>query len=217
MARGFQLGHPFGKRFKKGMTPWNKGISFIEIKGNKHPNWKGGLPTCSCGKTLASYYSEQCKSCYAKENLAIMSLKGKEGAKRRWEGHIRIFPKHTYKNSLVKRIKLTEEQLLEHKRFRNQRYKARKRLVVGNHTLNQWLLLKAKYYYMCLCCKKQEPEIKLSEDHIIPLSMGGSDNIDNIQPLCTICNTKKHAKTISYLPINLESLTLDYRREGVTN
>lgn len=89
---------------------------------------------------------------------------------------------------------------LQKKRFRNQRYKAQKKNALGSHTFEQWLFLKIRYNKMCLCCKRFEPEIKLTEDHIIPLSMGGTDNIDNIQPLCVRCNTQKHTKSISYLP-----------------
>jgi len=68
----------------------------------------------------------------------------------------------------------------------------------GFHTFGDWEKLKAQYNWTCPACKKQEPEIKLSEDHIIPLSKGGSNNIENIQPLCISCNSRKNIKIIKY-------------------
>jgi len=70
---------------------------------------------------------------------------------------------------------------------------------LGGHTFGEWENLKAQYNWTCPCCGKSEPEIKLTEDHIIPLSKGGSDLIENIQPLCKNCNCKKHTKIIKFI------------------
>ena len=39
---------------------------------------------------------------------------------------------------------------------------------------------------------------KLTVDHIVPVSLGGKNTIDNLQPLCLTCNSKKHNKIIDY-------------------
>lgn len=69
---------------------------------------------------------------------------------------------------------------------------------IGSHSWGEWELLKNQYGYRCPSCGKTEPSIKLTEDHIIPLSKGGTDYIENIQPLCKRCNCKKHTKIIKY-------------------
>lgn len=115
---------------------------------------------------------------------------GKLGAKNRWKGHIKQIKKPTKK--------MNPPYTIEKKRFTNQRYRARKREAEGLHTFGEWELLKRQYGYTCPACGKSEPEIKLTEDHIVPLSKGGSDWIENIQPLCVSCNTRKHAKSIKF-------------------
>ena len=47
----------------------------------------------------------------------------------------------------------------------------------------------------CLACGEIHP---LTADHIVPLSKGGRDAIDNIQPLCRTCNSSKGTKATDY-------------------
>lgn len=68
----------------------------------------------------------------------------------------------------------------------------------GKITTKEWQDLKEFYNYTCLCCKRKEPEIKLTLDHVFPLSLGGKHSIENVQPLCFSCNCKKNAKHIDY-------------------
>ncbi|MFZ2603078.1 MAG: NUMOD3 domain-containing DNA-binding protein [Candidatus Omnitrophota bacterium] len=73
----------------------------------------------------------------------------------------------------------------------------------GTYTPEDWDNLKKEYGYMCPACGKAEPEIKLTADHIIPIAMGGSNYIENIQPLCKSCNCRKHTKNIKYEPCTI--------------
>ncbi len=82
---------------------------------------------------------------------------------------------------------------------RRNRRKVRLRNNGGFHSKYEWENLKAQYNWTCPSCKIGEPEIKLTKDHIISILNGGSDNIENIQPLCRSCNSKKNSKNIRYL------------------
>lgn len=81
---------------------------------------------------------------------------------------------------------------------RDQARKARKRGNGGTFTGEEWKNLKLRYKHTCLRCGRQEPEISLTVDHVIPLSKGGHNSIDNIQPLCLSCNVAKHIKSTDY-------------------
>jgi 5-methylcytosine-specific restriction endonuclease McrA len=78
------------------------------------------------------------------------------------------------------------------------RRRARRLANGGSYTSEQWTALKTFYNHTCLACGKKEPSIKLSPDHVIPIVRNGSNDIDNIQPLCLRCNLSKNSKIIDY-------------------
>jgi 5-methylcytosine-specific restriction endonuclease McrA len=87
--------------------------------------------------------------------------------------------------------------------FLNSKRKVRKKGLPGSYTFNEWVSLKDLYGHTCPACGRSEPEIKLTADHVIPITVpGSSDWISNIQPLCVQCNSSKECKTIRY-PIPL--------------
>lgn len=59
----------------------------------------------------------------------------------------------------------------------------------------------------CVQCGTKE---RLEVDHIIPLSIGGRDDEDNMQILCRTCNAKKHNKNIYYGVIKIDKHYKDY-------
>ena len=165
--------------------------------GKNHGRWLGGIPNCIfCGNRVSSYKVKKCWDCYVK-NRSIQQVKiaAKLGADKRWAGHIK---QH---KSYYKSTKKWREENRGRFYFIKKKREIQKK-TNGLHTFEEWVALKVKFNFMCLCCKQFEPNIKLTEDHIIPISMGGSNNISNIQPLCQNCNSKKYTKTISYLPLN---------------
>ena len=80
------------------------------------------------------------------------------------------------------------------------RHRRRARLVGngGSFTDKQWEHLKAQYKHQCLHCLKVELEIKLEPDHVLPVILGGSSDIENIQPLCHACNCSKQSRHVDY-------------------
>lgn len=51
--------------------------------------------------------------------------------------------------------------------------------------------VKKLYNFRCNHCKEKKSSEELEIDHIIPVKMGGSNDYDNLQPLCIECHLKK--------------------------
>lgn len=78
--------------------------------------------------------------------------------------------------------------------------RARARAADGHYSARDWERIKAEQGYRCPACLRQEPEITLTADHVVPLARGGTNWPANIQGLCGPCNNRKRCRTIDYRP-----------------
>ena len=111
----------------------------------------------------------------------------------------RVYAKNPDKKEIIKNWRHKNiKKILEWNRKRNMFQKG----VIGSHTNKEWEDLKKYYDFRCVKCGKSEQQLKvewkgtnfdkLTKDHIVPISRGGTDHIWNIQPLCVSCNSRKH-------------------------
>lgn len=139
-----------------------------------------------CGKEneeKQSHYNQKhrhfcnmkCYSLFRKEMLSLTEQNAYRGVRKKNES------KQVYHRNYCQR----HPDIIAHLKAR--RY-ARERGAIGYHTLEEWTILKDSYNNKCAGCGRN---IELTKDHIIPLSEGGSDYIENIQPLCKSCNSRK--------------------------
>jgi len=101
----------------------------------------------------------------------------------------------TEKRKIVAARYRATEKGLQTGRQARRRSRARKAEAEGTHTFTEFLVLCEAAEGRCLGCGKEVP---LTEDHIMPLALGGSDDISNIQPLCKSCNSRKGAKIVDF-------------------
>lgn len=85
----------------------------------------------------------------------------------------------------------------EKSNLRTRKYRAQKKINGGSHTEEEWQRLLNNIGRMCAKCGSLD---NIEKDHIIPISKGGSNSIDNLQPLCRSCNARKSAKEANYIP-----------------
>jgi 5-methylcytosine-specific restriction endonuclease McrA len=93
----------------------------------------------------------------------------------------------------------TKKYKNEHSENDSQYRRNRRARIKGNGgkvTAKEWKDLCNQYENKCLCCGCANLELTL--DHVIPLSLGGENSINNAQPLCRSCNSKKFTKIIDY-------------------
>lgn len=74
----------------------------------------------------------------------------------------------------------------------SERKRARKaQAPINDFTTTQWKTMLEHYGHRCVYCGTKKAS--LTQDHIQPLSKGGSHTLNNIVPACKSCNSRKHA------------------------
>ncbi|QZE11304.1 HNH endonuclease [Streptomyces phage Forrest] len=157
------------------------------------------MKTCkSCGeeKEFSSFYKDSrrkdgyisiCIPC-DKEKKKQYYLDNKEKVKEaavRWQAN---------NNEKVRGYKNKWKRANKHK-LAQYKHKRRAQESLSHFTAEEFKELCDAYGNICLRCGEEKP---LSVDHVIPLCDGGSNSIDNIQPLCVDCNCIKGRKATDY-------------------
>ena len=85
----------------------------------------------------------------------------------------------------------------------NRQRRARKLEVLSDLTPEQWERIQEVYDHRCAYCGKKQ---KLTMDHVIPLSKGGSHSASNIVPACRSCNSRKGPRH-PHIPVQMHLIT----------
>lgn len=70
----------------------------------------------------------------------------------------------------------------------------------GSHSNEEWLAVLADYNNCCAYCGTDKRP--MTKDHVMPISKGGSDYIQNIVPACKPCNSKKGARILAPVAVS---------------
>lgn len=86
-----------------------------------------------------------------------------------------------------------------------------------SHTKAQWEEMKSFFSDTCVRCEGESNLDGVVKDHIIPIYQGGSDGINNLQPLCARCNSSKGPENIDYRKIYCSNHQLIMPAEWLPN
>jgi 5-methylcytosine-specific restriction endonuclease McrA len=87
---------------------------------------------------------------------------------------------------------------------RQQEKRAMQYGLTTHFSMAEWLNLIDLYGGKCLRCGRPGDRYhNLTIGHVLPMRQGGSNTIDNIQPLCHSCNVKKSDTFRDYRPTHL--------------
>lgn len=144
---------------------------------------------------LLAYFSRR----YAENKEAIEAKRKVYYANNR--ARIIQYNRELHKRNRERNIRISQQWHASHReesRTIKRRFRAKVAGARNHHTLKEWLDLVKQFDFHCLACGLRFTLDELTTDHIVPLSLGGENSIDNIQPLCSSCNASKRNRTINY-------------------
>lgn len=113
----------------------------------------------------------------------------------------------------LEQAKQYQKDNLDKARVRNRNRRARRISAEGTHTLEETDALLVEQQGRCNCCGVELDDTK-HLDHIMPLCLGGSNWIENLQWLCVWCNSNKSGKHPDVWKAEIQ--TLDWQRRRAT-
>ncbi|KKS36284.1 MAG: hypothetical protein UV00_C0028G0003 [candidate division WWE3 bacterium GW2011_GWF1_42_14] len=142
-----------------------------------------------------------CKECESKKIKAyyVENVEHKRCYARDWyQGHCSNNEEYRINNSVrAKKHRIANQYTDRYKTSQNiksQRRRSLKNKLISTLTAKEWTAIKQDFNNTCAYCGEREV---LTQDHFIPLKVGGEYAITNIIPACKSCNSQKSAKLFS--------------------
>jgi 5-methylcytosine-specific restriction endonuclease McrA len=169
------------------------GVSLSPTKNGKCPIFSSKFARCKpctqCGevKNLDEFQSRPsvsdgrqsyCKRCRLKLDRKRRSARPEKA---------RAKARERYRNETPKQ---RVDRLARTKRAKTRR-RSRVKDLRSDLTAAQWADLKAIYGHRCAYCGQKKP---LTQDHVVPIAMGGEHTASNVVPACGPCNSSKGAR-----------------------
>lgn len=187
-----------------------------KAKRTKKIQERGGK--CACGSSEALVLTRKdvliCGACIAAEQVSKQPNYHSAKAKKR---RARLTPEEIEAARVASREASARYRRAHPDRRSNLKRKRRVAKFNTAFVLSEeaWVALVEITGSVCLCCQKKK---KMTQDHILPLTRGGAHELDNIQPLCVSCNSRKSTKDVDYRPAGwLQGIRRSLQTMGLLN
>jgi len=169
-------------------------------------------PICKIWVTSSGYRQKTMRKCvdceraqcraYYKSHKDAASERSRKWRQLNAEYNITRMAKwhEDHKDRALERNRQWRKENPEKRKVTKHRRYARQQNAKGSFTPEQWALLLSFYGNKCLCCGSSDD---ICADHVISLKVGGENTIENLQPLCRRCNSRKRTKHIDYRVCNI--------------